>query len=272
MAAPRPPRPCSRHRPVGARGAPTGSLHGSLHEPRRARDGRLGALVAAICPAGARGARSRGADRGHRAPGGQPHAREGARHRDPRRRHVALDAGEGCRADAARRRSGGATNVPRPGSPRPPGRSRGLRRGGPGGHAADEGPRVGRHGDHGHRPVPRLRRHGDRRCPADRGASRQAGHRSRTDGRGRHRGAGDLDVLDALARAGVDVRRREEPGVDPLPLRRRSRRVGFCSRSRARSSRRMRASRSTPSRSERREESSSAARSAAFRGTRRTAR
>ena len=30
----------------------------------------LGALVAALCPAGARGARSRGADRGHRAPGG----------------------------------------------------------------------------------------------------------------------------------------------------------------------------------------------------------
>ena len=50
----------------------------------------------------------------------------------------------------------------------------------------------------------------------------QAGDRSRADGRGRRHGAVDLDVLDALARAGVDVWRREEPGVDPLPLRRRA--------------------------------------------------
>jgi hypothetical protein len=50
------------------------------------------------------------------------------------------------------------------------------------------------------------------------------------------------------------------------------RRVAFCSRSRARSSRRRHASPSTPSRSERRRESSSAARSAAFPGTRRRAR
>ena len=55
----------------------------------------------------ARCARPRGADRGHRGAGGKAHACAGARHRDPRRRHVALDAGEGCRTDAARRCTGG---------------------------------------------------------------------------------------------------------------------------------------------------------------------
>ena len=47
VAAARPARPRARRRDLDARGAPQHALRGALHEPRRPRDRRLGALVAA---------------------------------------------------------------------------------------------------------------------------------------------------------------------------------------------------------------------------------
>ena len=79
-------------------------------------------------PSGARRARPGRAPRRTRAAGGDAIAAEGTRDGDPRCRHVPLDAGTRCRADASRRRARGAADISRPGAGRPPGRTDRLRR------------------------------------------------------------------------------------------------------------------------------------------------
>ena len=132
------------------------------------------AAVAAVRAAGAAPARARRALRRPRPPARRDDGGAGARDHHPRRRRLALDAGQGRRADAARRGAGGASDVPRPRARAAAGRPGRLRRRAARGRAADDRSRPRPRLASTDRPLPGLQRHGDRRRARLGGRARQA--------------------------------------------------------------------------------------------------
>ena len=102
-----------------------------------------------------------------RATPGRADGLEGACDRDPRHRHVTVDAGGGRRADAIGRGPGGGAHVPRQGTRSPAGGSRRLRRRDAGRNSSDAGSRSRPHGRGRDRHLPDLRRNRDRRRAGD---------------------------------------------------------------------------------------------------------
>ena len=94
VAPARPARADRGGRPLVRGGAAPHAVRGAVPESRRARDRRLGAILARLCPAALLVARARRARGRHCAPTGQAHAARRARDGDPRRRHVEVDAGQ----------------------------------------------------------------------------------------------------------------------------------------------------------------------------------